>query len=98
MKALTWHGRGDIRCEEVPEPRIEEDPMRRDCRISNWPNCRITKWPLQTIVLGATKKCVTRYDEFTSIPVARPDSISALKGLLLSGPTLRHQRLLHAMP
>jgi threonine dehydrogenase-like Zn-dependent dehydrogenase len=24
MKALTWHGRGDIRCETVPDPRIEE--------------------------------------------------------------------------
>src|SRR5438270_13585578 len=24
MKALAWHGKGDIRCEEVPEPRIEE--------------------------------------------------------------------------
>ena len=23
MKALTWHGKGDIRCESVPEPRIE---------------------------------------------------------------------------
>ncbi len=23
MKALTWHGRGDIRCETVPDPRIE---------------------------------------------------------------------------
>jgi threonine dehydrogenase-like Zn-dependent dehydrogenase len=23
MKALTWHGKGDIRCEHVPDPRIE---------------------------------------------------------------------------
>jgi len=23
MKALAWYGKGDIRCEEVPEPRIE---------------------------------------------------------------------------
>src|ERR1700704_5375680 len=23
MKALTWHGKGDIRCEEVPDPKIE---------------------------------------------------------------------------
>lgn len=23
MKALTWHGAGDIRCERVPDPRIE---------------------------------------------------------------------------
>ncbi|PHK95226.1 glutathione-dependent formaldehyde dehydrogenase [Pseudoroseomonas rhizosphaerae] len=23
MKALTWHGKGDIRCESVPDPRIE---------------------------------------------------------------------------
>jgi threonine dehydrogenase-like Zn-dependent dehydrogenase len=23
MRALTWHGKGDIRCEEVPDPRIE---------------------------------------------------------------------------
>ncbi len=23
MKALAWHGKGDIRCEEVPDPRIE---------------------------------------------------------------------------
>jgi threonine dehydrogenase-like Zn-dependent dehydrogenase len=25
MKALTWHGKGDIRCETVPDPRIEDD-------------------------------------------------------------------------
>jgi threonine dehydrogenase-like Zn-dependent dehydrogenase len=24
MKALTWHGKGDMRCEEVPEPKIED--------------------------------------------------------------------------
>ena len=24
MKALTWHGTGDIRCESVPDPRIED--------------------------------------------------------------------------
>lgn len=25
MKALTWHGKGDIRCETVPDPRIEHN-------------------------------------------------------------------------
>lgn len=25
MKALTWHGKGDIRCETVPDPAIEHD-------------------------------------------------------------------------
>lgn len=25
MKALTWHGKGDIRCERVDDPRIEDD-------------------------------------------------------------------------
>ena len=25
MKALTWHGKGDIRCDTVPDPRIEDD-------------------------------------------------------------------------
>jgi hypothetical protein len=24
MKALTWHGKGDMRCEEVPDPEIED--------------------------------------------------------------------------
>ncbi|TWB12424.1 threonine dehydrogenase-like Zn-dependent dehydrogenase [Nitrospirillum amazonense] len=28
MKALTWHGKGDIRCEHVPDPQIEH---ARDC-------------------------------------------------------------------
>jgi threonine dehydrogenase-like Zn-dependent dehydrogenase len=23
MKALTWHGKGDIRCESVPDPKIQ---------------------------------------------------------------------------
>jgi threonine dehydrogenase-like Zn-dependent dehydrogenase len=23
MKALTWHGKGDVRCEHVPDPTIE---------------------------------------------------------------------------
>ncbi len=30
MRALTWHGRGDIRCETVPDPKIED---ARDCII-----------------------------------------------------------------
>ncbi|MGA0531033.1 zinc-dependent alcohol dehydrogenase [Hansschlegelia sp. KR7-227] len=25
MKALAWHGKGDIRCDSVPDPRIEDD-------------------------------------------------------------------------
>ncbi|MBV9826008.1 MAG: alcohol dehydrogenase catalytic domain-containing protein, partial [Alphaproteobacteria bacterium] len=25
MKALVWHGTADIRCDSVPDPRIEED-------------------------------------------------------------------------
>jgi threonine dehydrogenase-like Zn-dependent dehydrogenase len=24
MKALTWHGKGDVRCEEVPDPKIQD--------------------------------------------------------------------------
>ena len=28
MKALAWHGKGDIRCEEVPDPKIEHPLMR----------------------------------------------------------------------
>ena len=23
MRALTWHGKADIRCESVPDPKIE---------------------------------------------------------------------------
>src|SRR5712675_1490445 len=30
MKALTWHGKNDIRCDTVPDPRIEH---RRDAII-----------------------------------------------------------------
>ncbi|TIW16660.1 MAG: oxidoreductase, partial [Mesorhizobium sp.] len=25
MKALTWHGKGDIRCDQVADPVIEND-------------------------------------------------------------------------
>ena len=28
VKPLTWHGKGDIPCESVPDPRIE-DSLRR---------------------------------------------------------------------
>ncbi|HVZ17634.1 MAG TPA: alcohol dehydrogenase catalytic domain-containing protein, partial [Terriglobales bacterium] len=24
MKALVWHGRSDVRCDTVPDPRIED--------------------------------------------------------------------------
>jgi hypothetical protein len=24
LRALAWHGKGDIRCEEVPDPKIED--------------------------------------------------------------------------
>src|SRR5690349_14615193 len=26
MKAVTWHGKRDVRVDEVPDPRIEQDP------------------------------------------------------------------------
>jgi hypothetical protein len=28
MKALTWHGKHDIRCETVPDPEIQDGPRR----------------------------------------------------------------------
>ena len=34
MKAITWHGKGDIRCEGVPNPKIEHPRdaiIRGDC-------------------------------------------------------------------
>jgi hypothetical protein len=24
MRALTWHGKGDMRCEAVPDPKIQD--------------------------------------------------------------------------
>lgn len=30
MRAITWHGKGDMRCDTVPDPRIEQDT---DCII-----------------------------------------------------------------
>jgi threonine dehydrogenase-like Zn-dependent dehydrogenase len=30
MKALVWHGKGDMRCDSVPDPTIEDD---RDCIV-----------------------------------------------------------------
>jgi len=27
MKALCWHGKKDIRCDTVPDPRIEDGSM-----------------------------------------------------------------------
>ena len=24
MKALTWHGKNDVRCESVPDPKIQD--------------------------------------------------------------------------
>ena len=27
MKALCWHGTNDIRCDNVPDPKIEEAEM-----------------------------------------------------------------------
>jgi threonine dehydrogenase-like Zn-dependent dehydrogenase len=34
MKALVWHGRRDVRCEEVPDPRIE-DPTDAVIRVTS---------------------------------------------------------------
>ena len=36
MKALTWHGKGDMRCESVPDPTARchhQGPRLRDLRI-----------------------------------------------------------------
>jgi hypothetical protein len=33
MKALTWHGKGDIRCDSVPDPKIQDG---RDAIIEDY--------------------------------------------------------------
>jgi threonine dehydrogenase-like Zn-dependent dehydrogenase len=38
MKALCWHGRNDIRCDEVPDPRIE-DPRDAIIRVTSCAIC-----------------------------------------------------------
>ena len=27
MRALCWHGKGDVRCDTVPDPKIEHSPQ-----------------------------------------------------------------------
>ncbi|MDB5413829.1 MAG: Alcohol dehydrogenase GroES domain protein [Rubritepida sp.] len=38
MKALTWHGKGDIRCDTVPDPRIEH-PRDAIIKVSSCAIC-----------------------------------------------------------
>ncbi|MBV9654921.1 MAG: glutathione-dependent formaldehyde dehydrogenase [Acetobacteraceae bacterium] len=38
MKALTWHGKGDIRCESVPDPKIEH-PRDAVIRVTSCAIC-----------------------------------------------------------
>ncbi|WP_408869776.1 hypothetical protein [Crenalkalicoccus roseus] len=38
MRALRWHGRHDIRCETVPDPRIE-DPRDAIIRVTSCAIC-----------------------------------------------------------
>jgi threonine dehydrogenase-like Zn-dependent dehydrogenase len=38
MRALTWHGKGDVRCENVPDPKIE-DPRDAIVRITSTAIC-----------------------------------------------------------
>ncbi len=38
MRALCWHGKGDIRCESVPDPRIE-DPRDAIIKVSSCAIC-----------------------------------------------------------
>ena len=41
MKALTWHGKRDVRVETVPDPRIEQ-PTDAVIRGSAAPTCTCT--------------------------------------------------------
>ncbi len=34
MRALTWHGKGSMRCETVPDPKIEQAPCADDSAAS----------------------------------------------------------------
>jgi threonine dehydrogenase-like Zn-dependent dehydrogenase len=38
MKALTWHGKADMRCEEVPDPKIE-DPRDAIIKVTSCAIC-----------------------------------------------------------
>jgi len=38
MRALTWHGKGDMRCETVPDPRIE-DPRDAIIKVTSCAIC-----------------------------------------------------------
>ena len=50
MKALTWHGRGDIRCDSVPDPKIQDG---RDAIIED-SSLKVTfSVPLMTCLVGS---------------------------------------------
>ena len=45
MRALCWHGKGDIRCESVPDPKIE-DPRDAIIKVTGLRDLRLRPAPL----------------------------------------------------
>ena len=53
MKALCWHGKGDVRVDTVPDPRIE-DPRDVIIRVTSTAICGSGHAIAVTAISGAT--------------------------------------------
>jgi hypothetical protein len=45
-KALAWHGKGDIRCDTIPDPQDRRDAIMRQGRLDQGGRETVTmRWP-----------------------------------------------------
>jgi RNA polymerase sigma factor (sigma-70 family) len=65
MKAVTWHGKRDVRVEEVPDPTIQEptdaDHPDHDHRTSAAPTCTCTRCSARSWTEPATSSATSRW-------------------------------------
>ncbi len=78
MQALTWHGKGDIRCESVPDPRIE-DPRDAIIRVTSCAICGSDLHLYDNMIPGMRHGDVMGHETMGEVMEVGPGARHALK-------------------
>ncbi|HZH52011.1 MAG TPA: zinc-dependent alcohol dehydrogenase [Microvirga sp.] len=78
MRALRWHGKGDIRCETVPDPKIE-DPRDAIVKVTSCAICGSDLHLYDHFIPGMKKGDIIGHEFMGEVVEVGPGAKSALK-------------------
>src|SRR3954462_6374071 len=78
MKALTWHGKADMRCEEVPDPKLE-DPRDAIIKVTSCAICGSDLHIYGGIIPSMKSGDIVGHETMGEVVEVGPGAKSALK-------------------